>query len=148
MIVVQVRRLGVVLVAALALAGCASPTESALADAQQACENFGYGSDGSWTGGEDAPTVGDWDAAKWKEVAAELTDTVNIAARAAREDRSWDSLSNAFTDFQKLTVYRGTIENLSMPQADRDAAQAQYDALNPPGVVRTMEQECRKALAD
>lgn len=147
-ILVRVRRLGVALAAGLALTGCTSPSESASADARQACENLGYDSDGSWSGGSDAPTVGDWDAAKWTEVSESINEEVNRAARAAREDRSWDRLSNAVTDFHRLTELRATIENANLAQADRDSAQTQYDALNPPTVVRILQQECRKALAD
>ncbi|MEU9705103.1 hypothetical protein [Streptomyces sp. NPDC047981] len=137
------------LVMGLVLTGCASPSETAGADARQTCENLGY-NDASESADEDSSgnATDTWSAGKWAEVAEDLDEEVNRAARAARADRSWDRLSNAVTDFQRLTELKATIENTSLPQADRDAAQAQHEALNGPEVVRAMEQECRKALAD
>ncbi|MFC8464778.1 hypothetical protein [Streptomyces sp. NPDC057250] len=132
----------------LALAGCSSPTDAALTDARQTCTSLGYGGDSKSTATSATSDPSTWDAVKWAELAESTDERADQAARAAREDPRWDRLSNAVTDFHKLTELRGTIENPEVPLADRNAAQAQYDAMNSPGVVRSLEQECRKALAD
>ncbi|WP_426364091.1 hypothetical protein [Streptomyces sp. E-08] len=76
-----------------------------------------------------------------------LNEEANLAARAARVDPRWNDLSNTVTDFQRLAELSSTIEDQSLTQADRDAAQAQKDAMNPSEVVRSLDQECRKAQA-
>ncbi|WP_282703291.1 hypothetical protein [Streptomyces sp. CC219B] len=147
-ILVRIRRLGLGLVAGLVLVSCSSQTDSALADAQQVCTNLGYesGTRDDSTESSDSGTDG-WDAAKWAEVADDFNEEANRAARAAREDRRWDKLSNAVTDFQALTELTAKAKDETLPQTDRDDAQAQIDRLGPQEVVRVLDQECRKAQA-
>ncbi|MEU2231849.1 hypothetical protein [Streptomyces vietnamensis] len=147
MVLVQVRRLGVILVMGLALTGCmTSPTESASDDARQVCTRIGY-ENGSRSSDVDGSTDTPLGSTKWDEASERFNEHANLAARAARADPRWNDLSNAVTDIQRLAELSSTIENLTMPQADRDAAQAQKDAMNPPEVVRSLDQECRKAQA-
>ncbi|MFF4869865.1 hypothetical protein [Streptomyces sp. NPDC000961] len=148
MIVVEVRRLGVVLVAGLALTGCmASPTESALEAARQTCTNLGY-EDGSRSSDDDGSSgTSSWSNEKWAEITEDFNDEANRVARAAREDPRWDNLSNAITDIQRLMELQAKIEDQSLDQVDRDAAQAQKDAMQPQEILRSLDQECRKAMA-
>lgn len=143
-----VRRLGVSLVVGVALAGCAaSATDTALADVRQACTNLGYKSDGSSGDGSSASSGETWDAAKWSEAADGVDDVANQAARAARADQRWDRLSNAITDLQSMTDLKVDVEDPNLSLADRNNAQAKIDQIGPDGVFRTLDQECRKALA-
>ncbi len=145
-ILVGIRRLGVALVAGLALVSCSSQTDTALADAQQVCTDLGY-ENGASDRSDDSSAVDGWTSAEWDEAEADLNDTANRAARAARADRRWDRLSNAVTDLQAGAEPLAKIKDETLPQYDRDAAQAELDRLNPTEVLRVLDQECRKAQA-
>ncbi|MFI8296819.1 hypothetical protein ACIGCZ_12805 [Streptomyces nigra] len=112
------------------------------------CTNLGYesGTRDDSSESSDSGTDG-WDATKWTEVADDFNEEANRAARAAREDRRWDKLSNAVTDFQALAELTAKAKDETLPQYDRDDAQAQIDRLGPQEVVRVLDQECRKAQA-
>lgn len=146
---VRIRRLGVGLVVGLALAACTSETDTALADARQVCSDLGYeGGSRDESGGSSDGGTADWDSAKWAEAAAGINDTANQAAKAARADQRWDKLSNAVTDFQALTELTAKVKDETLPQYDRDTAQAQVDRLGPHEVIRVLDQECRKVQAE
>ncbi|MFM9641530.1 hypothetical protein [Streptomyces turgidiscabies] len=145
MILVLVRRVGIALVAGVALAACASGTDSALADAQQACTDMGF-EDGKSVE-SDGSSVGKQSADEWAEDAADYDEIADQVARAAREDRRWDRLSNAVTDFQGAIEQMVTVADESLPQADRDAAQAAIDRLDVQQIGRVVNQECRKIQA-
>ena len=145
---VRIRKLDLGLVAGLALVACSAQGDTALADAQQVCTSLGYesgtlGSSSESSGGD----IYTWDADKWAKAADASNDVANQAARAARGDRRWDKLSNAVTDFQRLIELAARARDESLPQADRDDAQAQIDQTGPQEVVRSIRQECRKAQA-
>ncbi|MGW3829157.1 hypothetical protein ACWEAF_45050 [Streptomyces sp. NPDC005071] len=145
MIPMWVRRLVLALLAGVALAACTSTADASLADARQACTDMGFENGKSVESDDDSDSL--QTAAQWKETADDYDKTANLLARAAREDRRWDSLSNAVTDFQAMMDAAATSEDSSQPQADRDAAKAELDQMDSNATFRVIAQECRKAQA-
>lgn len=141
----RIRRLGLGLVAGAALVACSAQGSTALADVRQACTDMGF-EDGKSTE-SDGSSVGEQSADEWAEDAADYDEIADQVARAAREDRRWDRLSNALTDFQAVMEQMVTVTDESLPQVDRDAAQAQIDRLDVQEIGRIVNQECRKIQA-
>lgn len=136
---------GIVAVCAvMTLTACTSGAHAALADAQQACADLGY-VDGKIKSSETDDSDDPWSASEWAETADGYDATADRAARAARADARWNRLSNAITDFQAMTEQMAIVENTTLPQSDRDAAQVQLDQLDLNAMTRTIDQECRKA---
>ncbi|MGW4434348.1 hypothetical protein ACWELO_00910 [Streptomyces sp. NPDC004596] len=145
---VRIRRYALGFSAGLALAACSSQTDSALADAQQVCTDLGYENGTSdRANGSSGSSIDDWSSGEWAEAEAKLNDIANRAARAAREDRRWDRLSNAVTDLVAGAGPLAKVKDETLPQYDRDAAQAELDRINPKKVLRALDQECRKVQA-
>lgn len=139
------RRLGVTLMAGLALAACTSSTDTALADVQAACTEMGY-EDGKSKESDSSDTT--WTSDDWVNTADQYDDIANRVASAARDDGRWNRLSNALTDWQAATEKMVVVQDETLPQADRDAAQAEVDQLDVQSIYRVVSQECRKAQAD
>lgn len=141
---VPVRRLGMVLVAGLALAACTSSADTTLSNVQAACTEMGY-ENGKSKESDSSDTT--WTSDDWAETAEQYDDIANRVASAARDDARWNRLSNALTDWQADTEQMAILTDESLPQAERDAAQAEVDRLDAQALYRVVSQECRKAQA-
>ncbi|WP_405860127.1 hypothetical protein OG407_20885 [Streptomyces sp. NBC_01515] len=130
----------------LALAACGGKGYDALASVRQACSDMGY-TDGTYTGADESDDA-EWSSEDWTKLAVDLNKTANQVARAARDDGRWNRLSNAVTDFQAGAEQLAIVHDETLPQADRDAAQAKVDRVGPQRVVQVLDQECRKAQAE
>ena len=127
----------VLVLGGLVVSCVASDEEQARKHAAKACADFGYGVDSGSTTPSTAEELGN--------AASGSQSVADEAALAARLDSRWDRLSNALTDAQEFLELAAIFENESLPQAERDAARANADQLDAPNMLRTFEQECRKA---
>jgi hypothetical protein len=127
------------------LVACGQPgVGEAREHAVNACRDFGYDGDTGDTESSDSTTP---------QTSEELTGyargigpVADEAALAARLDPRWDRLSNALSDVQEMFRRASTSEDAALSQEQRDTARAQVDQLDPAGLVRTIQQECRKAM--
>ncbi|WP_426567337.1 hypothetical protein [Streptomyces canus] len=126
------------------LMGCGqSDVEKAREHAVNACRDYGYDGDNEGTGSADSTTPDtSEDLAGY---ARDIGPVADEAALAARLDLRWDRLANALSDVQRLLKHASTSQDVTLPQEQRDAAQAQVEQLAPAALVRTVNQECRKA---
>ncbi|MFF3604159.1 hypothetical protein [Streptomyces sp. NPDC002463] len=128
------------LVAGSLVVSCASSQEEARAHAAKACADYGYGRESS-DGSERETTVDEY-----RKLGADDS-VADEAALAARKDSRWDRLSNAMTDSQEFLKQAAIASDETLPQEERDAARAAIERLNGESLIRTVEQECRKATA-
>ncbi|WP_326664323.1 hypothetical protein [Streptomyces canus] len=111
---------------------------------QAACTEMGY-ENGKSKESDSSDTT--WTSDDWAETAEQYDDIANRVASAARDDARWNRLSNALTDWQADTEQMAILTDESLPQAERDAAQAEVDRLDAQALYRVVSQECRKAQA-
>ncbi|CAG7626086.1 hypothetical protein SBRY_20226 [Actinacidiphila bryophytorum] len=89
-----------------------------------------------------------WTSDDWADTADQYDDIANRVASAARDDGRWNRLSNALTDWQAAMEKMVVVQDETLPQAERDAAQAEIDQLGVQSTYQVVSQECRKAQAD
>ncbi|MET7720702.1 hypothetical protein [Streptomyces mirabilis] len=132
-------------VLSMALAGCSSAGDDALAEARKACADMGFkhgkapdsaSADGSTLTADD-----------WAKKADAYNGIANRLAHAAGQDRRWDRLSNAVTDYQAASVQAAIAADEGKSFQERTAAAQEVASYDVPSIIRTTAQECRKAQA-
>ncbi|MFG2473550.1 hypothetical protein [Streptomyces fagopyri] len=130
----------VAILAAALLASCgASPADTAAADARKACVYFGSGEGNTSSEGQSDPNETDW-----TNLASGTDHATNIAARAARADRRWQRLADAFSTLYRYVEAKATERDTtgySTPWTPEEKEQVL-------ALTDTLESDCRVARVD
>ncbi|MFF2385161.1 hypothetical protein [Streptomyces sp. NPDC058108] len=132
--------MAVAIVAAALLASCApSPADTAATDARKACVYFGAGEGGTSSEGQADPNDTDW-----TNLATGTDRATDIAARAARADRRWQRLADAFSTLYRYVEDKATERDTNgYSTAWTPEEQQQVRSL-----IDSLESDCRVARVD